>query len=241
MAVPPQRGAPGGFYPRAWLYLALAALVVASGFYPSYFARLGAMDGPYHLHGVTAALWMALLVAQPLLHRLRRWDLHRRLGRLAFLLVPAIVVGGLVMVHRMLNSPERYPPDMAYQLAFIDFYVLVQLVLFFGLAMKHRRDMHLHARYMVGTVFGVLIPAMTRLLLWLGGVASFGMALHLSYVTVHVVILLLLVHDHRTGGIRLPYTLALGMMVAQQFLMTQAAGWSWWRGLMQGFAGIGVG
>lgn len=227
------------FYPRAWLYLSIALVVVVAGFFPSYFSRLAAMDRAYHLHGVTATLWMLLLVAQPLLHRLGRWDLHRRLGRLGFLLVPAVVLGGLVMVHRMLTSPDRYPPDMAYRLAFIDFYVLAQFVLFFMLAMKNRHDMHLHARYMVGTVFGVLVPALTRAFIVFAGVATFGLSLHLSYLAVYAVILALLVHDARSGGVRLPYALALGLMMVQHAGMSFAPTWSSWRSLMDAFAGLG--
>ncbi len=48
--------APQTFYPRAWLYLSLALVVVVAGFFPSYFGRLDAMDRAYHLHGITATL-----------------------------------------------------------------------------------------------------------------------------------------------------------------------------------------
>jgi len=229
---------PRAFYPRAWVYLLLAFLAVGLGFYPSYFGRLGEMDAAFHLHGITAALWMTLLVVQPLLYRLGAWELHRAVGKSSFLLVPLVVVGGLVMVHRMIASPDRYPPEMAYQLAYIDFYVLIQFVLFFALAMANRADVQLHARYMVGTVFGILVPALTRLFLWLGGAPSFGAALHLSYVAVHAVIVLLLLHDHRTGRVRAPYMLALGLMLFQHLTMTFAGGWSWWGALMRAYGSI---
>lgn len=229
---------PRTFYARAWLYLTLAALAAFLGFFPSYFGRLGDMDAAYHVHGITAALWMVLLVVQPLLHRLGRWDLHRAAGKASFVLVPLVVVGGLAMVHRMVTSPDRYPSAMAYQLAYIDFYVLVQFVLFFALAMGNRRDVQLHGRYMVATVFGILVPALTRLFLWLGGAPSFGMALHLSYVAVHAVIIALLLHDFRTGRVRTPYPLALGLMLFQHLTMTFAGDWSWWGTLMQAYGRI---
>ncbi|TVR54893.1 MAG: hypothetical protein EA421_07645 [Gemmatimonadales bacterium] len=226
------------FYPRAWLYFGLALLVTLVAFYPSYFGRLHETGPWHHLHGVTATLWMTLLVVQPLLHRLGRWDWHRRLGRVAFVLVPLVVLGGMVMVERMLNAEGRYPPGLPYQLGFIDFFVLTQFVLFFALAMKHRADMQLHARYMACTVVGPLIPALARLLPRFPGVETFQASLHLSYLLMHGVLVLLLLHDHRSGGVRLPYVLALGLMVAQHVLMTQAAGWEWWRAWMDGYAGL---
>lgn len=226
------------FYPRAYLYFGLALLVTVAGFFPSYFARLRATGAAHHFHGITATLWMTLLVVQPLLHRLRQWDWHRRVGRVAFVLVPLVVVGGLLMVHRMMGSAANYPPGVPYQLAFIDFYVLAQFVLFFVLAMKHRAEMRLHARYMACTVMGPLIPALTRLLFRVPGVETFQTSLNLSYLLVHGVLLLLILHDHRSERIRLPYVLALALMLVQHVLMNQAAGWGWWRGLMDAFGGL---
>jgi hypothetical protein len=225
------------FYTNAYLWFALAFLVTVAGFYPSYFSRLGEMSAAHHFHGISATLWMLLLVVQPFLYKTGLMKWHRLLGRLSIVLVVLIVIGGLLMVHMMLNN-ENYPPGLPYQLSFIDFFVIIQFILFYVLAIKNVRDTRYHARYMACTIFGPLIPAITRLLPNIGIVDTMQTPLHLSYVIVHVVLIILIIDDKRRDKIRLPYLLALGLMLLQHLTMVYAANWSWWQRLMDAYAGL---
>jgi hypothetical protein len=122
-------------------------VVTAAGFYPSYFSRLAQTGAAHHFHGITATLWMLILVVQPLLFRYNKMEWHRRIGKFTFLLVPMIVIGRLIMVHYMLND-ENYPGFLAYQLAYIDFYMIDTFLLFNSLAIINARNSHYHARNM---------------------------------------------------------------------------------------------
>ena len=219
------------FYSRAYLYFLLAFLVTIAGFFPSYFGRLGDTGAAHHFHGITATLWMVLLVIQPLLYKLNLMKWHRRIGRSSLILVPMIVIGGLIMVHYMLNDP-RYPGSLAYQLGFIDFFVIGQFLLFYILALKNVRNVQYHARYMACTIFGPIIPATTRLWLHTGIAGTFSTSLHISYFLIEAIIVLLLVDDYRKGKIRLPYMLALALTVLQHVMMIYAGNWAWWQWLM---------
>jgi len=225
------------FYSNAYLWFALAFLVTVAGFYPSYFSRLGEMSVAHHFHGISATLWMLLLVVQPFLYKTRAMKWHRLLGRISIVLVVLIVIGGLLMVHMMLNN-ENYPPGLPYQLSFIDFFVITQFILFYVLAIKNVRNTQYHARYMACTIFGPLIPAITRLLPNLGIVDTMQTSLHFSYIIVHVVLLVLIFNDKRRDKIRLPYLLALGLMLVQHLTMVYAANWGWWQWLMDAYAGL---
>ncbi len=225
-----------GFYKNAYLYFLLAFAVTVAGFWPSYFSRLTETGAAHHFHGITASLWMLILIAQPLLYRLNKMELHKFIGRSTFLLVPLLIIGGVIMMNMMLNN-ERYGP-LAYQLAFIDLFVILQFLLFYVLAIKNVRSTQYHARYMACTIFGPLIPALTRLLFHVPWIDSFSKSLHTSYFLIHIVLLLLILDDKRKGNIRLPYVLALGLMAIQQVLMHFAAGWEWWRYLMDLFSGV---
>lgn len=165
------------FYKNAYLYFILAMLVTIVAFIPSYFTRLRETDTSHHFHGITATLWLLLFIVQPLLYRkvLMKW--HRSIGKFSLLLAPLIVVGGLTMIHRMLLAKANYPPQLPYQLAFIDFFTLALFILFFVLAIVHRKNIQLHARYMVCTVLPPLIPALTRFLFLIPGIDSFNKSL----------------------------------------------------------------
>ncbi len=230
--------APHMFYKNAYLYFILAMVITLFAFMPSYFTRLNKTDGAHHFHGITATLWMLLLIVQPLLYRKRLLTWHRSLGKLSLLLVPLVVVGGLTMVQVMIQKKESYPPHVVYQLSFIDFTTLFLFVLFYVLALVYRRNVQLHARYMVCTVLGPLNPAITRLLFIFPFVDNFGKSLNLAYFLIELVVLLLLIDDKRSGTIQKPYKLAMLFFVIQHILMNFSIHWQWWHDAMDRFAHV---
>jgi hypothetical protein len=120
-------------YPNASWYFALAVLVTWVGFSTSYFGRLQQTDIYHHIHGATAGLWMLLLIIQPILYQRGKIALHRKLGKIsAIILVPLLVLGGIKMMHSMMQAKAHYPPDSVYTLAYIDVYSLFMFVLLFG-------------------------------------------------------------------------------------------------------------
>lgn len=228
------------FYENASWYFSLAAAVTVFAFFPSYFSRLTVTDPAHHLHGITATLWLVLLIIQPLLYRTGRLRWHRSLGKISFLLVPLIIISALNMVHIMMIRKDDYPPIIPYQLAFIDFATLIQFLLFYTLAIRERKKIHLHARYMVCTVLGPLIPALTRLLFRIPLIDNFSKSLNISYLIIEITLVLLLLDDKRNGKIRFPYLLALALFIVQHLLMNVATEIPLWIELMDTFASMNI-
>lgn len=224
------------FYGNAYLYFILAAALTIFAFSPSYFNRLTSTDNAHHFHGITATLWLVLLIIQPFLYKTGKLKWHRRIGKLSFLLVPLIIISALNMVQIMMIRKDSFPPLVPYQLAFIDFVTLIQFLLFYILAIYKRKEIQLHARYMVCTVLGPLIPALTRLLFRFPGIDNFNKSLNISYIIIEIVLVLLLLDDKRTGKIHLPYLLALVLFMLQHLLMNFASQWEFWIKIMDAFA-----
>ncbi len=226
-------------YPNASWYFALAVLVTWLGFSFSYFARLKQNDIFHHLHGASAGAWMALLIIQPILYQRGQLAAHRRLGRIgSIVLIPALLIGGVKMMHSMMANSAAYPPGATYQLAFIDLISLFLFPLFFGLSIWSSRQIQLHARYMACTVLVILPPAITRLLFFFPWFDSFAKTLNGSFVAIELVLLLLLLDDKRSGGIRKPYLIALLLFGFLHVTMNFAGGWSWWQELMDQFSNL---
>lgn len=208
-------------YARLPFYFALVLLTGLAGFYPSYVSRLGETDLAHHLHGVTAFAWMVLLVTQATLIRLRQRPLHRRIGRLAFVLVPLFILAGLGMVWTMMHDASPFSRRFGPRLAVVDLGYLVGFASAFALAMKHRRDIHRHARYMAVTGLLILPPALTRLIAGLGLVHGFEAAFHAAcFATEAVTVLLIALSARQRGAVR-PFTLLLAVLV-----LTQAGFWA---------------
>ena len=205
-------------YPRAafWFLLVLGTALI--GFWGTYFTRLADNNGIRHAHAATAFAWVLLLVTQAWLMRRRNFTLHRALGRTSLLLAPLFVVTGLFLVQDMLAHPSPFAQAFGVRLAFLDLTSLAWFAIAYGLALRHRRETPLHARYMASTALLVLPPALTRALgMNIPAITSFEMALHSAYFVTEFLLAAMLLHDLRSEGrIRAPYALLLGLTVLQQ-------------------------
>jgi hypothetical protein len=145
------------------LFLALTVWA----FWPSYFSRL--FEQPtllHHAHGIVLALWLGMLVVQAQLIRTQRRPWHRQLGKLSYVLAPAVVVVTTAFVHQQMSGVRGFavlPAPVLHSLALM-LGSLVAFALFYGFAIAKRRDSHAHARWMVSTVFPMFTPVTDRLI-----------------------------------------------------------------------------
>ncbi|WP_431125436.1 hypothetical protein [Flagellimonas flava] len=225
------------FYRYAHLYLAFGLIVVFLGFSTTYFNRLTFFSLPYHVHGISASLWMVLLIVQPYLFQKGRLRTHRILGWSSLVLVPLIVICGVVMMRMMIQGQANYPPNLVYQLAFIDACTLLGFALLYALALYYRKHLMLHSRFMVATIFGPLLPALARMFLFTFGIASnFDQALTYSYLSIELVLVIIIWKERKIKEIRLTYIPFLIFIVLQHLLMYSSDNWSWWKRIMDNFA-----
>jgi hypothetical protein len=136
-------------------------------FWPSYFSRL--FDQPtllHHAHGIVLALWLVMLVVQAQLIRTQRRSLHRQLGKVSYVLAPAVVLVTTAFVHQRmapLAGVTLLPAPALHSLALM-LGSLVAFAVFYGLAIAKRRDSQTHARWMVCTVLPMFTPVTDRLI-----------------------------------------------------------------------------
>lgn len=224
---PAARGS--GFYRQAYVYLALAFLATFVGFFPSYFSRLRESDAVHHFHGVMASVWMIGLITQSWLMSHGHRALHRALGKASLLIVPLFVVSGMMVVHVILSGDNPFARAFGARLAFLDVTTLLYFVTAYGLALRHRRSVQLHARYMVSTVLLVLPPALARVLgNYVPGVESFEVAFHGGYFITEGIVALLLVNEWRMGRVYAPYRWLAGFLVFQQLSFLVSPVPTWW-------------
>lgn len=227
------------FYSNAYLFLSLGLATVCLGFFPSYFSRLGQTDPAYHFHGISATLWMIILIVQPLIYRLGHLKTHRILGRIAIGIAFLVIVGGFNMMRLMIQNKAQFPHErIGYQLAFIDIVTIFTFILFITLALIHRKNVHLHARYMICTIFAPLVPALFRVFFLYGIESDFQHALTLSHLIPELALLILIYDDKRKRKIRPPYVMCLVILSLQHILMYTAGTWEWWQSLMNGYVSL---
>lgn len=225
------------YYKYAHLYLALGLVIVILGFSKTYFVRLGDFSLPYHLHGISASLWMILLIVQPYLFQKGWLKTHRYLGWTSLLLVPMLVVCGIIMMRLMIQGQANYPPNLVYKLAYIDACTLLSFTVLYILALYFRKNLMLHSRFMVTTIFGPLLPALARLFLFTFGLATnFTEALTYSYLSIELVLAFIIWKERTKQEIKYTYVPFLVFIIVQHGLMYYSNDWAWWKTLMDSFA-----
>ncbi|MHA6722784.1 hypothetical protein [Sphingomonas sp. RS2018] len=179
-------------YRHAWMFVvALFALAIVA-FWRSYFGVFATAPTGFHIHGITAAIWMLLLLAQSATGGSGRLAIHRSLGLATFVAVPLFAAGAAGVIHSMAASTVGGNPFYALWgagLAVFDLLAFAAFLAATGLALRHRRSVWLHAGYMMSTGLLLVSPALGRFLnqfmpgLLIRGPADFGLfryGMHLS-------------------------------------------------------------
>lgn len=197
----------------AVMAFAMASVIVA-GF--SLNLALGrssfAVPLPYHVHAVIFMGWVALFLAQHVTASTGNWALHRSLGKLAYVWIPAMVLAGctiMIVVARRNGGPFFF--DMN------EFLVsnLMLLLCFGGLALWalrrqryhgwHRRLMLVAMAMLTGPGYGRLLP--TPLLMPYAWTALF-------FVTLILPAIAMVADKRKLGRVHPAYWWGMGIYVA---------------------------
>lgn len=147
-----------------WFTLALLPVTVLA-FWPSYFGILRDAPFAHHLHGITGTLWILLIAGQSFAVHSRRLPLHRSVGRSVFVLAPLLIGAfSLVTWAGAQKSAAQHPFYEAFGRALLtgDALLVFATALLVYLALRFRRQIHLHSALMISTVMGLLPPILAR-------------------------------------------------------------------------------
>jgi hypothetical protein len=121
----------------------------------------------FHAHGITATLWLVLLVAQSWTMQHDQRALHRKLGAASLLLFPMFLAGGTGIFFGMADrfvAGEPFQAMYAPRLAWLDFVGVGAFAYFYYEALRQRRKVHPHSGYLLATVIFLLPPIFGRLM-----------------------------------------------------------------------------
>lgn len=151
-------------YTRSYLYFLGFFLFALIGFWFTYFTRfLDQENYRMHLHGISVFLWCLMLILQAYLIRINARPLHRALGKFSYLLVPVILFSTVELLHYKVRDVVDPDPFVLFFVALV-LNALVVFVLFYGLAIYHRNQPTVHARFMLCTVFPMFTPITDRII-----------------------------------------------------------------------------
>lgn len=154
-------------YRFAWLWVLAIFPLAGLAFSREYLTKLSTAPLEYHAHGITAALWMALLAAQSWSIHAGHRAAHRTLGASSLVLFPLFMAGGAAifigMAERYAGGVSPFHQAFAPRLAWLDFVAVFGFAWFYYEGLRNRRDVQLHSRWLLATVIFLLPPILGRL------------------------------------------------------------------------------
>ena len=148
-----------------WYSLALFPFV-GLAFWRDYLSQITTASIAFHAHGVTATLWLFLLIAQSWTMARNQRQAHRTVGSLSLVLFPLFMAGGASI---FMGMADRYVMGLPFHvlhapnLAWLDVVAVGGFAYFYYEALRLRRKVHPHAGFMLATVIFLLPPVFGRL------------------------------------------------------------------------------
>jgi hypothetical protein len=221
-----------------WFILALFPLA-AMAFWPSYLSQIRTASAEFHIHGVTATLWLVLLAAQSwTIHHDRR-HAHRTLGTTSLVLFPLFLAGGtgiFVGMSQRFVAGAPFHAMYAPNLAWLDVVGVGGIAYFFYEALRQRRKVHVHARYLLATAIFLLPPILGRLSPILPGLSVAGpqdfwkleIGFQIGNAVTAAIAFALAVHSGKHGR---PFYLAGWLTLLGAVLFQTVGSMGWWERL----------
>lgn len=119
-----------------------------------------------HIHGLLYFAWMFLFILQPVLVRIGKTDLHRKIGVAGFILAGGMVIIGLMtaITGAKLNSPALIVGGLtAKQFLIIPISDMILFTLYLGLSLGNLKNPETHKRLMILATLAVLPAAVGRI------------------------------------------------------------------------------
>lgn len=211
------------------------------GFHQTYIVFFPSFKGfhwQHHFHGAMMMSWVLMLITQPFLIRFKKNNIHRKLGKLGYILAPLVcysifLVSKMVYFREIIHRPQS---SVLAQLS-LDIPVIFIFGGFFTLAMINRKNSATHMRFMIATSFLMIGPSFGRALIIYGGI-SFPVSVAISAFYIPEILALgFLIYDLTKKNNFKPFLSILAVFVLYHLCwIFQNA--SWWQTIAKWFTAI---
>ena len=218
-------------FPHITRWLLLLIPFTFLGFYPSYFSRQpGEVHAVYHIHAFFMLIWVALAIVQPYLIKRKNTTLHKRIGRISYLLMPFVFVTAFLVIRHTYDvnianetanvtsgastlSLDQILAKAAANMRLGIIY-LTWLATFYILAIVNRKKILFHATYMFAAIMTILGPTVDRVIghsLEYVGLPYNFLAENFVFISILLLLSGLIYYQWRNGNSVKPASVSLGI------------------------------
>jgi len=223
---------------NATFVLGFIFLFAFLGFWPNYFSTiLDQTNWRFHFHGLTLISWCMLMVFQAYLIRTDNRALHRKTGKISYLLVPLVIISSILLSHFQ-EKPRGLSDFTIYGVGIVA-NLLLQFTFAYGLAIYNRHKPALHARFMICTALPMIPPILDRVIIFyllpreqagfLPQIGGNPLYILISSTIVDAVLIALTIWDWKSRRRLNVFPVVLAAFVLFQSLMLMGHRWDAWR------------
>lgn len=237
-------------FPKAHLWLLIPFILTIAGFYLSYWSRFTEAPWRQHIHGLSATAWYLLVILQPWLIHNKPASYHKKVGVIGVFLAGAVVFSAFqVMPFQVVN--DFLPDVLKYGFSFVDICALAgfSICVIFGVLNAKNKNINVHARWLISTVFWILLPATARLVYFPMLNAYDGnppityiQTVYLSCIITAVIPLLFMMYlDYKKEKkVYKPYLFTLAGISFYTLALAPMGKWQWWIDICNNIIGKGM-
>lgn len=221
-------------YRQLVLFFVAVMVITIAGFFNSYIKFLPDADKyptVIHIHFAAFVLWLALMVVQPILIRRKKYELHRKMGRISYLIAPVLVITILILVRKQTMREIGISESNAAVTAFIGLLDAISFSVYYLIAMANQRNVRWHVAFLIGATLVVLNPGMSRLLNQIKPGLGLLIAVILPFIASITIILFEKIKCRRPA-LKSPYFLFLCCWTVEIILFMTVPGTELWRNLI---------
>ncbi|MEO5943851.1 MAG: hypothetical protein ABIP30_13320 [Ferruginibacter sp.] len=225
-------------YKNLSLFFVVILAFVVWGFFRTYFGLFPSFTGlntVQHFHGIMMLSWFAMLIIQPMLIRYKKFEWHRNLGKLSYLLIPLILLS-LFLVTKLsyIRSVATMPKEVAIGSLALNLPDLFAFAIFYILAIVNVKNTPAHMRYMIATSLLMLGLGTGRAFIIYGGM-PFPQGVEYSMILTEIIALALIVYDKIKGNSLKPYLVMMGILIVMHIIWQFQLSF-WWQAFGGKFA-----
>ena len=158
------------------LYFFVAIFIITNlGFYKTYLIHFPTFEGfpwVYHVHGMLSMAWILMLIAQAYLIRAKKYDLHRLVGKLSYVIMPLFLASLFFTAKEayLTNIKTKPQAEVLANMTNGGTIDIFFIGLIYVLAMVYKKNVGFHLRFMASTGLFILMPGLGRFIFVFCGV-----------------------------------------------------------------------
>lgn len=222
------------------LAVVVILIITLIGFFKPYLGKFPSFESVpliTHLHFVAFLGWFVVLIWQPILIRQKKFETHRKVGRLTYFLVPILVVTIIGIVYHQLSF---FVPGESNESVYINMLggslSGTSFVIYYILAILNTKNTRWHVAFIIASSLVLLNPGLSRMVALISDKETGLLAM---ITTPFIVLLFILLYEKfrlKKNILKSPYALIFLLFMIELFVFASIADSKYWRSFVENLA-----